>query len=163
MTNVLLLGDPKVGKSSWLRRLLSQGFTETYVTTIGKETEVLTYEGRKIIVHDIGGHERFAALTDLYYEVAHGAIVFYDHRRTRTTYWIEKLTKKVPGIPYIVVANKSDLTPDTVRIHRQISCKYDDDVHIILRDLLEKIPPVDEEITILEYIWHVLAGWLGYS
>jgi hypothetical protein len=62
-----------------------------------------------------------------------------------------------------VVANKSDLTPDTVRMHRQISCKYDDDVHVILRDLLEKIPPVDEEITILEYIWHVLAGWLGYS
>ena len=159
MTNVLLLGDAGVGKSSWLRRLLTKGFSDTYVTTICKETEMLTYEGRKIIVHDIGGLERFSAATDLYYDIAHGAIVFYDHRRTRTTYWIEKLT----DIPYIVVANKSDLTPDTVRIHRQISCKYDENVHIILRDLLEKIPPVDDQFTILEYIWHMLAGWLGYS
>lgn len=160
MTNILLLGDAGTGKSSWLRRLMSRGFTESYVTTIGKDTDVLTFDGRKIIVHDIGGHERFVDATELYYSIAHGALIFYDTTRTnpRTSYWV----RKVPDVPYILVGNKNDLGHTHTHGH-SISCKNDEGVVEVLRDLLERVPEVpDEETTILDYIWHLLTRlWTG--
>jgi small GTP-binding protein len=160
MTNILLLGDAGAGKSSWLRRLMSRGFTESYVTTIGLDTDVLTFDGRKIIIHDLGGHERFAYATRLYYPIAHGALIFYDKTRTtpRTNYW----THKIPDVPYILVGNKNDLAHRHTHGH-SISCKNDEGVIGVLRDLLERVPEVpDEETTILDYIWYFLTRlWTG--
>ena len=73
-----------------LRRFLGEGFSDTYMTTLGKTTEVVTYQGRKLIFHDIGGYERFLTSTDLYYSIAHGAIVFYDQKNARIQYWVDK-------------------------------------------------------------------------
>jgi len=151
MTNILLLGDPGVGKSTWLRRLKGQSFSNTYCTTIGKDTYIFyTQNNRRVIFHDMGGQERYARATDTYYDIADGALIFYDignkASKDRLKYWKNKLNKQIPTI---IVANKKDVSkhkPTSLQRNTTywISCKSDNDIKRPLLDLLQRITPLDE-------------------
>lgn len=155
MTNILLLGDARSGKSMWLRRLMHKSFSETYLATHGKDTEIIVFNNRKVIIHDIGCAERLQSQIDLYYNIAHGAIIFYDisNKHANITHWI----KKIDNIPYRVVGNKRDLISDYDR--GAISCKDDERVDAVLIDLLLEIPL--PQVTAVHTVY-TMPTFLGY-
>lgn len=141
MTNVLLLGDPRVGKSSFLRRLTTQSFTDTYMCTIGK-----TYSKYKnITVHDTAGYERFHTLIEPYYVFADGAIILYDITSTcNVNYWKHRvLNISRQNIPILVVGNKIDLTSGYEKIDgaKYISCKTGENVTQIMDEFISTLQP----------------------
>lgn len=149
--NVLLVGDSQSGKTTWLNRYKGFQFSESYLATMGVDTDIVYLNERKVIVHDIGAIERYSTSKKAYYDVADGALIFYDVMdnlyKERILYWKSKLNE---GTPYIMVANKGDLMQtDTIDWVDVISCKSDLDVETPLRELLEKLPIKEEEPTIL--------------
>ena len=92
MQNIILVGNSGSGKTSFLRRLNNEPYTDSYISTIGKDMEVIEHNGKKYIIHDTAGQERFKIPCMSYYKYAHGAIVFYetqDHSGIET--WIREL------------------------------------------------------------------------
>ena len=80
---VLLVGDPNVGKSSLIRRLLLGEFDEEYRTTIGVDLSAVVIEGDLdkavvLTVIDLGGQKEFSELRTHYYRDAHYTVLVYD-------------------------------------------------------------------------------------
>jgi hypothetical protein len=71
-------GDSQSGKSTWLYRLNGTDFSESYIGTMGVDTEIIYLDERKIVIHDIGAIDRYGPSKQAYYEIAEGAMIFYD-------------------------------------------------------------------------------------
>jgi GTP-binding nuclear protein Ran len=114
---IVLLGDGGVGKSTWLNRLVSGGFNNKYIPTLGVDvTPVTLYTNYGSIIFDIwdtAGQEKFGGLRDGYYIQADAAIVFFDvtqrvtHRNTGT--WKRDFSRVCPDAPIVMCGNKRDL------------------------------------------------------
>lgn len=161
MTNILLLGDSGVGKSSYLGRLIGTQFSESYIATLGKDMNTLIRKDRTVFVHDIGGSDRFMPFTEGYFKCADGALIFYDvsdeESYNRLKFWKNKLPEHVPTI---IVANKNDIQQTEAKY--SISCKKDKTVDNPLNALLDQIPPpLVEKPTILNWVWDLVFYYLG--
>jgi small GTP-binding protein len=80
---VLLVGDPNVGKSSLIRRLLLGEFDENYQTTIGVDLSAVVIDLAKstptiLTLVDLGGQKEFSNLRTHYYKDAHFSLLVYD-------------------------------------------------------------------------------------
>ena len=122
---VLVVGDYAVGKTSLIRRYCLGDFTSNYRITIGvdfcvKSLDNCSADQPKISLQlwDIAGHERFGAMTRVYYKFAIAAVVVFDLTRLSTLEsarrWRQDITEKVvlpdgSPIPMVLMANKSDV------------------------------------------------------
>jgi small GTP-binding protein len=80
---VILVGDPNVGKSSLIRRLLLGEFDEDYRATVGVDLSAAIIELPNhapviLTLVDLGGQKEFSNLRTHYYKDAHFAILVYD-------------------------------------------------------------------------------------
>lgn len=80
---VLLVGDPNVGKSSLIRRLLLGEFDEDYQATIGVDLSAVVIEAIEkhptiLTLVDLGGQKEFSNLRTHYYKDAHFSVLVYD-------------------------------------------------------------------------------------
>jgi small GTP-binding protein len=121
---VLLIGEPNVGKSSIIRRLLLGEFDERYHATVGVDLSAVPLNIDPITpviltLIDLGGQEDFSALRTQYYRGAHYAFLVYDvadrYSFECLNSWHEGLMSSVTQqkkteIPGIVLANKKDLS-----------------------------------------------------
>ncbi|XP_078727797.1 ras-related protein Rab-7L1 [Lampetra fluviatilis] len=122
---VLVVGDPVVGKTSFVQRFVHDVYTRHYRATVGvdfalkiiqwSETETV-----RLQLWDVAGQERFTSMTRLYYKDAAGCIVIFDVASLPSFHnclkWKRDLDSKAflpDGRPIqcILLANKSDL-PD---------------------------------------------------
>ncbi|CAG8783638.1 25874_t:CDS:2, partial [Dentiscutata erythropus] len=80
--NLLLIGDPAVGKSSLLLRFSDDSFNPNFIVTIGIDFKIRTIEldGKviKLQIWDTSGLERFLTVTTAYYRGAMGFLLVYD-------------------------------------------------------------------------------------
>lgn len=130
--SILILGDAGVGKSSFINTLKGLPFTDSYVSTIGKD--LFTYQ--QYYLHDMPGHSRWTEICRQYYPYAQAAIIVYDlaDSSDTVTKWKEELAEY--DIPIVVVGNKSDLS-STVSEHSiktdvYISCKTGENVDKVI-------------------------------
>lgn len=122
MSQILLVGDSGVGKSSLLMRFTTGGFEEL-APTIGVDFKAKIVELQnkhiKLTVWDTAGQERFRTLTSSYYRGAQGIIFVYDVTRQETfeslaEIWLREVDmySTVEDAVKMVVANKTDLAED---------------------------------------------------
>jgi len=115
---ILLLGDGAVGKTSLVRRFVMDQFEDIYLKTLGtkvmKRNVVCDGVELSLIIWDILGQHGFAPIQEHHVRGSKGAILVTDLTRKDTLkslieYWIP-LIKRVNGnIPFVFLANKSDL------------------------------------------------------
>tara|TARA_B100000674_G_scaffold158910_1_gene126899 strand:- start:15437 stop:15916 length:480 start_codon:yes stop_codon:yes gene_type:complete len=132
----------------------------SYLTTMDKNTYYTRFKKRDIVLHDVGGYERYHNMLSLNYCIAHGALLFYDTTKKKSKENVEYWRKKLPNdVPYIIVGNKIDLS-GVEEDNYLISCLTTKDVSRPLKDLLDRIPLPRNNPTILEqllaYLYHLV-------
>ncbi|GAB1601298.1 ras-related protein Rab-7L1-like [Argonauta hians] len=120
---VLIIGDPNVGKTSFVQRYINNTFRGTYKWTIGvdfglKLIQWSPTETLKLQLWDIAGQERYTSMTRVYYKDAFGCVVMCDITQSHTfesaALWKKDLDSKCclsdsSPVPCILLANKDDL------------------------------------------------------
>lgn len=121
---IVLVGNPMVGKTSLIRKFVTDQFSDDYIVTVGfkvtskklvypdinKDTDIeLT-----LMIWDIMGQKGYKLTPSTAFQGAKGALMVCDRTRPETLIdlgnmisWLLKITSE---IPIIIIANKSDLT-----------------------------------------------------
>jgi len=120
---IVVVGDPEVGKTSVIKRLVQERFTPKYKASTGVDFylhEVLVNDELvRLQLWDVAGKEnRRGTIAKAYYNDAFGAMVIYDVTRPSTfdtvAAWKKEIDDKVSlpnghRLPVILVGNKYDL------------------------------------------------------
>jgi small GTP-binding protein len=119
---VLVLGDGAVGKTSLIRRFVVDRFDDKYILTIGSKitAKALQIETGgesiylKLQIWDILGQKGYKRLYNSTFRGARGVLLVADISRKETLqslgdYWIPVIHKLIGNIPFVILANKSDL------------------------------------------------------
>ncbi|XP_025107743.1 ras-related protein Rab-7L1-like [Pomacea canaliculata] len=120
---VIIIGDPTVGKTSFVHRYVNYSFRRDYKMTIGVDfaLKVIRWSDKcniKLQLWDIAGQERFTSMTRVYYKDAHACIVMFDLTQKNTfqnaVRWKKDLDSKCAladgsAVPCLLLANKCDL------------------------------------------------------
>ena len=137
---IILVGDGKVGKTTFVKRHLTGEFGKKYTSTLGVDVYPLYFHTNYGVVRfniwDTAGVEKFGGLRDGYYILGQGAIVMFDVTK-KSTYnnaekWHEDVVRVCGNIPIILCGNKNDAShPHQVKskdinFHRKVGCTYYD-------------------------------------
>lgn len=128
MLKVLVLGDGEVGKSSFIKRLCQNVYSEKHKKTVGLDFNLkqLSVDGNsiKLQLWDISANDRRGnnPIGRLFYKNALGCFLVYDLSKPESLNniikWIEEINSKVTlpsgkKLPILLVGNKSDLIDNT--------------------------------------------------
>jgi len=115
---LIVIGDPAVGKTSLITRIVSRTFQETYLPTLGVDMRVVDRElfgvRLRLVIWDLAGQPRFDTVRRLYFLGSDAAIIVYDVT-VRSSFsnvdgWMKAFRRAVPTpVPAILVGNKIDL------------------------------------------------------
>jgi len=121
---ILVVGDMGTGKTSLVKRLKFNTFSDKVNSTVGVDfvMKEIKWDENTIVrlqLWDIAGQERFGNLTRVYYKEAVGVFVVFDVTRMNTfedsSKWKTDIDDKVKlphdnePIPMVLLANKCDL------------------------------------------------------
>ncbi|XP_014277502.1 ras-related protein Rab-7L1 [Halyomorpha halys] len=120
---VIIIGDPTVGKTSFIQRYVQNSFTKEYKGTVGVDFALKVvhwYDSQvvKLQLWDIAGQERFTWMTRVYYKDTHGCVIMFDltnkNSFENTLKWKKDLDGKCTlsdgsPVPCMLLANKCDL------------------------------------------------------
>ena len=115
---IIILGDSKVGKTSFIIRFTKNKFDETYLATIGVDYKdrIINIENKlyKLMFYDTAGEEKYKSIPKNYIKNMQGIILMYDIT-DKSSFdsiidWISDV-KEIKGenFPMILVGNKIDL------------------------------------------------------
>ena len=115
---IIILGDSKVGKTSFIIRFTKNKFDETYLSTIGIDYQdrIINIENKlyKLMYYDTAGEEKYKSIPKNYIKNMQGIILMYDIT-DKSSFdsiidWISDV-KEIKGenFPMILVGNKIDL------------------------------------------------------
>lgn len=109
-----MVGEFSVGKTSLVSQFVNSVFSETYLTTVGvkiDKKQVLTNDiNSNLLIWDIAGGSDSRGMLDTYIRGANGFFYVIDGTRPTTLDFAEAcIEKSKPGIPAMVLMNKSDL------------------------------------------------------
>ena len=157
--NILIVGDQLTGKTSFVERLIYNKFSESYITTLGKELHTYMYNDQKIYIHDCSGTERFYNMISMYFNSSDGIIIFINDK-TEMNKWLGLIPK---NIPYVVVANRQ--VAIDVKNVIYIDTKNNTNVHKPLDVLIKKIPPkqIEEPPWSIYYIIDYILNFINFT
>ncbi len=116
---IVIVGDAAVGKTSLIKRYITNTFEKDYISTLGmqfsKYEELVEGEKVELLLWDLAGQASFNTLRDRFYTGSSGAIVVfslspeeletYDH----VTKWLSDVKEACGTIPILLFGNKADL------------------------------------------------------
>ncbi len=127
---ISLLGDWGVGKTSLIRRYVYNAYDDRYLSTLGVKVsrkEIVIKDFKKkpffrvnlnLLIWDLVGQKGFKSVQHTAYKGTNGAFIVCDLSRPETIdsieWWVSSLFKETKPIPIILLANKVDLTEDSV-------------------------------------------------
>jgi small GTP-binding protein len=122
---ILLLGDGAVGKTSLIRKFVTDKFDDKYIATIGtkvtkKELLLKNEDGTiylTLMIWDVLGQKGYKTIQSSSFKGADGVILVCDFTREETMksleeYWLPRMGDNLSKLKSVFVANKSDLTND---------------------------------------------------
>ncbi len=117
---ICMLGGFAVGKTSLVRRFVTNVFSDHYQTTIGVtvEKKCVTVDNRELtlILWDLYGEDEFQHVRESYLRGSSGYILVMDgtRRATLDTALVlqQTVVKAVGAVPFVSIINKSDLRSD---------------------------------------------------
>ncbi len=119
---IVVLGHFGVGKSSLIRRFVTNTFSDNYQVTIGvhitKKVVVINADNAvSFIIWDLEGTDDLNLVRNSYLLGTHGIVFVFDVTRPSTFKNVNEdlkmLTQKAPKVPFLVVGNKNDLVVPT--------------------------------------------------
>ncbi|BFZ08333.1 hypothetical protein BsWGS_11372 [Bradybaena similaris] len=130
VVKILVLGDTRVGKTSFIYRYVNNSFLEDYKSTIildNLQKELKEHGGRrmkiKIQFWDIAGQPRYPLLAKSFYRYTRGCIIMFDLTDPASFENVKEWKQHFDNItidecyapiPCLLVANKLDLSPRTI-------------------------------------------------
>ena len=116
---ILLIGDDKVGKSSFIKRFMEDKFSNEPIdiTNLENKTKILEIEQKKIKIQIFNGVENQfnhrQNKNDFYLRIQ-GILVFFDLSNktsfTNLDFYLEEIRNKCGSdMPLLIIGNKSDL------------------------------------------------------
>lgn len=114
---ICMLGGFAVGKTSLVRRFVSNVFSDQYQTTIGVtvEKKCVTVDGQEVllVLWDLYGEDEFQRVRDSYLRGSSGYIVVMDGTRKDTLQTAlalqETAMNTVGPVPFVSIINKADV------------------------------------------------------
>ena len=114
--NIVLLGDPDVGKTSIFTRLSKDMFSETYSTTVGCDmtTYYIKYKSKKYQLNfrDTSGQEKFKAVTKNFLRKIDGVLFIFDITNKESfeglKSWYELYKEQNEKVVGLLIGNKCD-------------------------------------------------------
>ena len=115
---IILVGNINVGKTSLVNQFVHQRFSEQYISTIGvridKKQLLIKEQTLNMIIWDLAG-ESSQQNTPQSYFLGTGGVIYVVDISTQATYQnmdndLTFLKMKLPSVPIIIAANKSDLS-----------------------------------------------------
>lgn len=119
---IVVLGHFGVGKTSLIRRFVTDTFSDNYTVTIGvhitkKVVEISVDKTMSLILWDLEGTDDIESIRKAYLLGTHGTVYVFDISRPSTFQNLNEdlkiVTEKMPNIPLMVVGNKSDLAEES--------------------------------------------------
>ena len=86
---IIVIGDSGVGKTSIIKRLQYDSFSELHQTTLSIDCSVATFQtdetGNKadVLIWDTCGSEKFRSVTKSYYNDVNGVLLIYDIKNVK--------------------------------------------------------------------------------
>ncbi|MBI4999939.1 MAG: GTP-binding protein [Euryarchaeota archaeon] len=119
---IVLLGDSEVGKTSLIRRYVTDKFDDKYITTIGTKVtkkELVVRKGSAeidltLMIWDVLGQKGYTSIQAKSYVGTDGVLFVCDLTRRESLdsvrgYWMTELEKVAKKAPAVLVGNKVDL------------------------------------------------------
>ena len=123
---IIVVGDISVGKTSLIRRYITNLFSEDPRASISCEFQKKTLDidentSVNLQIWDTAGEEKFMAVTRQYFTDSHGAMIVYDLTNKNTflklNKWIKEVKEKASkDVVIMVVGNKSELVSEKVEL-----------------------------------------------
>ncbi|EGR30779.1 Ras family protein, putative [Ichthyophthirius multifiliis] len=128
---VILVGDARVGKTSFLIRYVKGVLPKNQLPTIGVEylsKSVLLQDGEGIVkaqIWDTSGSEKYKSITAAHYRKSVGALLFFDlcdyQSFLNSKKWLKEIENHTEeGIKIMLIGNKLDLIEENP-INRQVN------------------------------------------
>jgi small GTP-binding protein len=115
---IAILGSSGSGKTSWVRKITTGETVTSHKPTFGVEVHPHTFNRNgkscRISFYDTAGKEEFTALTDGYYLMSHGALLFLDGTKSAKenenehNYWLTRFRRVCPNVPVVTIYNKCE-------------------------------------------------------
>jgi len=123
LLKMVMIGNSGVGKSCLLTRFADEKYSSSFITTIGVDFKIKTFDMDKKVVKlqiwDTAGQERFKAITTSFYRGAHGIVVVFDVT-DRASFasvktWLYEVDRyAVEDVNKLIIGNKVDMATDRV-------------------------------------------------
>ncbi|KAL4465982.1 hypothetical protein ABPG74_004219 [Tetrahymena malaccensis] len=127
---VVLIGDPGVGKTSFLIRFSEDQFLKNVNTSVGIDFRfrslILQNKQIKLKIWDTAGQENFRSISKKYFQKADAVVIMFDITNNESFnnlgYWSKELNEncKDINIPKILVGHKSDLNSKRTVLEEEI-------------------------------------------
>jgi len=164
---IIIVGEIGVGKTSVIRRYLTDKFIEGETTSIGYEMQNKSIELEdetkvNLNIIDTAGEEKYGNLPNQYFKDCQGAIIMYDltekNSFDKIEHWLDVIKDKaVKKIVIMIAGNKSDLIDEKINLEdelkpykekydpQEISAKDGDNVDSLFQNLANKIVDILKE------------------
>ncbi|XP_076456554.1 uncharacterized protein LOC143290886 [Babylonia areolata] len=115
---LVIVGDSGVGKTSLLLRYVDNVYTDTFISTIGVDFKITTFDidGRKVKLQiwDTAGQDRFRNIVSTFYRGAHAILLVYDVTDMTSLQSVPQWRAEIERYAtdkaqHVLVGNKSDL------------------------------------------------------
>jgi len=139
--SLCILGESGTGKSQLVSCTLPEppqvAESGDSIADHGIRTRAHTYESRgaryQILMWEVPGAPRYQGVAARYASMAAGLIIVFDRSRRatfdRVPLWLKAVEGSSPGLPMVLVGNKSDLTEEVSSaeaglLAQQLGCEY---------------------------------------
>ena len=152
---ILLIGDDKVGKSSFIKRIMEDKFSNEPIdiNNLENKTKILEIEEKKIKLQIFNGIEnqfKNRQNKNEFYIRIQGILVFFDLSNkasfTNLEFYLEEIRSKCGSdMPLIIIGNKSDLEKAVTDQEIEKFCKENDveSMNISVKDNINVIESIE--------------------